>query len=53
MVKWAYPRNARIFQYPQINQYDISPNFLGDMVLTLEVSQLPSSLFRCLLTENF
>ena len=53
MVKWAYPRNARIFQYPQINQYDISPTFLGDMVLTLEMSQLPSSLFRYLLTKNF
>ena len=53
MVKWAYARNARIFQYPQINQYDISPTFLGDTVLTLEMSQLPSSLFRCLLTKNF
>ena len=53
MAKWAYPRNARIFQYPQINQYDISPTFLGDTVLTLEMSQLPSSLFRYLLTKNF
>ena len=22
MIKWIYPRDGRVFQHPQINQYD-------------------------------